>query len=227
MNIRILLVDDHHLFLAGLVALLESEPELNVIGQAQDGRKALRMARELRPDVVVMDVQMPGLNGIDATRQIAAELSGVKVLCLSMYGAARFVEAALEAGASGYILKDSALEDLVRAIVAVTAGGTYLSPGVAGTVIDVLKGHRPLANASAFTALTEREREVLQLLAEGCPTKRIASRLHISPKTVYTHREQIMDKLDIHSVAGLTKYAILEGLTSNEPENLQDEMSRG
>lgn len=221
MRTRILLADDHELFLSGLLALLERESDMEVIAEAKDGREACRKAEELSPDLVLMDISMPGLNGIEATRRIAGD-SAVKVLCLSMHSESRFVEAALESGACGYLLKDSEPQELVRAIRVVMMGRTYISPAVAGTLIDALKGQRPLAGSSAFTLLTEREREVLQLLAEGHPTREIAAQLYMSPKTVATHREHVMEKLRIHSIAGLTKYAILEGLTSSDPHSTVD-----
>lgn len=215
---RILVADDHELFAEGLLTLLTKEPDLDVIAVAKDGRAACATARQLAPDLVIMDISMPGLNGIEATRRITSQLDRVKVLCLSMHAETRFVEAALKAGAAGYLLKDSALEELVRAIRVVMAGRTYLSPEVTDAVVDALKGDRPLASTTAFDVLTEREREVLQLLAEGRTTRGIASQLHMSPKTVATHREHIMAKLRICSIAGLTKYAIREGLTPTEPE---------
>jgi len=215
---RIVVADDHELFLAGLVALLEKEPDLEIVAKAKDGREALRAAREREPDLVITDLEMPGLNGIEATRRITSELPRVKVLCVSMYAESHFVEAAFEAGALGYLLKDCALDELVRAIHVVTAGRTYISPSVAGTVVDVLRENRPRVDSSAFAVLTDREREVLQLLAEGRTTREIASELYMSPKTVATHREHLMAKLRIRSIAGLTKYAILHGLTSSQPD---------
>ncbi len=213
---RIVLADDHELVRSGLRALLEKQGDLEVVGEVADGREAVRSARELEPELVVMDVEMPGLNGIEATRQIAAEVDGVRVLCLSMHSSRRFVEAAFEAGAAGYLLKDSATDELVRAIRTVLSGRTYVSPAVSDAAIGPLRRRGSPVGASAFTRLTGREREVLQLLAEGCSTEQIATRLHLSPKTVYYHREQVMEKLGIRSVAGLTRYAIEEGLTSVE-----------
>ena len=215
MKTRILLADDHELFTEGLRSLLNAQPDMEVIGEARDGRAAVEQAAAMTPDVVVMDLSMPGLNGIEATRRITADCPGVKVLCLSMHDESRFVEGALDAGASGYLLKDCALEELGRAIHTVIADQVYLSPGIAGTVVEAYKnGASKRADSSVFSLLTEREREVLQLLAEGLPTREIAERLHVSAKTIGTHREHLMAKLDIHSVAGLTKYAIRENLTS-------------
>ncbi len=218
MTLRILLADDHRLFADGLRGLLLQERGLEVVATAKDGREAVRLARQLRPDLVIMDLSMPGMSGIEATRQITSELAGIKVLCLSMHTETHFVEAALEAGARGYLLKDSALEELAEAVRTVSAGRSYLSPAVAGSVLEALRDHRPLAGKSAHELLTPREREVLQLVAEGRSTKEIAAELHVSTKTVLTHREHLMDKLRIRSVAGLTKYAVLEGLTSSGPE---------
>lgn len=221
MNQRILLADDHELFLKGLLALLESQPDLEVVGEAKNGREAFSKARELKPDLVILDISMPGLNGIEATRQITENL-GLKTLCLSMYTENRFVTAALEAGASGYLVKDCELAELLRAIRSVLAGQTYLSPAVAGAVVDVFRNKETSEPPTAKPMLTDREREVLQLLAEGCSSREIADQLCISPKTVHTHRKHLQEKLHIKSVAGLTKYAIREGLTSDEPEHTLD-----
>ncbi|MCP3902028.1 MAG: response regulator transcription factor [Planctomycetes bacterium] len=211
---RILLVDDHEIFTDGLRALLSAEPDLEIIGRITNGRDAVREAVESAPDIVVMDISMPDMNGIDATREITARRPEVKVLCLSMHAEGQFVHAALDAGASGYLLKECAVAEVVRAIRAVAASQVYLSPAIAATVVDAMKSGRSDARGSAFEILTDRERAVLQLIAEGHSTRDIAERLHLSVKTIGTHREHIMTKLDIHSVAGLTKYAIREGLTS-------------
>lgn len=217
MSIRIVVADDHQLFLEGLRALLSKEAEIEVVSEASNGREALSEARRQRPDVVVMDLSMPGLNGIEATRRISRSLPGVRVICLSMHTEPRFVEAALEAGASGYLPKDCAADEMTAAIRAVSSGKTYLSPSVAGVVVDVLRNRDAPEEENAFGVLTDREREVLQLLAEGQSTKELAAHLSLSVKTVGTHREHIMRKLGIRSIAGLTKYAIREGLTSPEP----------
>ena len=216
MSIGILLADDHQLFLDGLHALLAQQPGMEVVAEARDGQEAVRAALKHRPDVVVMDISMPGMNGIEATRQITKRLPEVKVLSLSMHADKRFVLAVLEAGASGYLLKESALEELVRAIRAVEAGQTYLSPAIAGFVVEAYKAAHPKTASSMFSLLTAREREVLQLIAEGRSTKEIAELLCVSVKTVSTHREHLMKKLNLYSIAGLTKYAIREGLTSTE-----------
>jgi len=218
---RVLIVDDHELFLSGLIALLENQPGLEVVGHAKDGRQAMRKARELKPDLVILDVSMPGLNGIEATRRITKEL-GMKALCLSMYAETRIVTAALEAGAQGYLTKDCELEELLRAIRTVMGGQTYLCPAVAGAMVNVLRNKQPLARPSADSVLTDREREVLQLVAEGYSTQEIAEKLCMSPKTVHTHRKHLQEKLHIRSVAGLTKYAVREGLASSEPDYVSD-----
>jgi len=216
MAIRILLADDHKIVRDGLRSLLQAEADLEVVGEAANGREAVRLAQELSPDVVVMDVGMPDLNGIEATRYIAGGPSGAKVIALSMHSDRRFVEGMLAAGATGYLLKDSAFEELARAIRAVAAGRTYLCPSVAGVVVQALVRASHAAQPARSPVLTPREREVLQLLAEGKSTKQIAGTLGVSVKTVETHRSRIMDKLDVHSVPELTKYAIREGLTSLE-----------
>ena len=216
MPVRIILADDHNIVRQGLRSLIEKELGMDVVGEADNGRRTVQLARELHPDLIIMDVSMPDLNGIEATRQITAELPEIKVLALSMHSDKRFVAGILKAGASGYLLKDCAFDEMAGAIRAVFSGGTYLSPGVAGAVIQDYVRRLHESEYSTTTLLTPREREVLQLLAEGNGTREIALRLHVSVKTVETHRRQVMEKLDIHSVAALTKYAIREGLTSLE-----------
>jgi DNA-binding NarL/FixJ family response regulator len=214
MAIKILIADDHQILRQGLRTLLEKEPDLEVVAEADNGRSTVRLARETQPEVIIMDVAMPDLNGIEATRQIISEMPKVKVIALSMYADRRFVANMLKAGASGYLLKDCASEELVRAIRVVMAHKTFLSPGVADIVVkDYVQA--PLGSeVSAFSVLSNREREVLQLMAEGRSTNQIAECLHVSVKTVETHRQQMMQKLKMHSVAELTKYAIREGLTT-------------
>ena len=214
MKMLILLADDHKLVCEGLRSLLDREPDMEVVGQAHDGRSAVRLAGELAPHVVVLDVAMPDLNGIDAARQIVKNTPGTKVLALSMHSDRRYVSEMLLAGASGYLLKDCALEELARAIRAVCGGERYLSPRIASTVVDEYVRRVSADRPAVMSVLSNREREVLQLLAEGKSTKLIARKLHISTKTVETHRRQVMNKLDLHSVAELTKFAIREGLTS-------------
>lgn len=216
--VRVLLADDHKIVRDGLRALLESQSRLTVVGEAEDGRTACEMAASLRPDVVVMDIGMPDLNGMDATRRIVAELPNVKVVALSMHADRRFVAEMLRAGASGYLVKDAAFEELTGAIEAVTQGRVYLGQGIAGVVVQdyVRRLGGNDEDVSPVGKLSPREREVLQLAAEGNSTKEIASRLGLSVKTVETHRRQVMDKLGIYNLAGLIKFAIREGLTSLE-----------
>jgi DNA-binding NarL/FixJ family response regulator len=216
MGIRIIIADDHKILLQGLKTLIEQEPDMEVVGEAEDGLRAVTMVRELIPHVVVMDIKMPELNGIDATQQILSEVSDVKVIALSMYADRRFVASILKAGACGYLLKDCAFEELARAIRLAMSNKTYLSPGVAEIVVKDYATLNSGPSVSVFSALTVREREVLQLVAEGKRTSQIAEILRISIKTVETHRQQVMQKLDTKSVAELTKYAIREGLTTLE-----------
>lgn len=211
---RVLLADDHKIVRDGLHSLLEENPDIQVVGEAEDGREAVQLVRKLTPDVVIMDIAMPDLNGIEATRQVAAEHPHVKIIALSMHSDKRFVSEMLKAGASAYLLKDSAFEELITAIQTVQENKIYISPGIAGAVVETLKLRPGKPESSVFSLLTDREREVLQLIAEGKNTKEIASFLHLSIKTVETHRLNIMTKLDMHSIADLTKYAIREGLTS-------------
>ena len=214
--IRIILADDHQIVRQGLRILLEAETDMKVVAEADNGRKVLKQAQELLPDVIIMDLSMPELNGIEATRQILSGASGIKVIALSMHSDSLFVLNMIKSGASGYLLKDCALEELVKAIRAVVADKTYLSPGVSDIVIrDFVTGWQT-TNSSAFSVLSPREREVLQLMAEGRTTNQIADGLCVSVKTVEAHRKQVMTKLGIHSVAELTKYAIRQGLTSLE-----------
>jgi DNA-binding NarL/FixJ family response regulator len=213
MTQTILIADDHRLLREGLRALLERDG-FQVVAEADDGRSAVRLAKQLQPDIVITDIAMPDMNGIEATRQVRAEAPRSKVLALSMHTESGFVLGMLEAGASGYLLKDAAFEELSVAIKAVLKGQIYLSPAITGVVVGQSLG-RPGSKARSQRAkLSKREQEVLQLIAEGKSTKEIAATLHVSVKTVETHRKQIMDKLEIHSVAGLTKYAVREGLTS-------------
>jgi DNA-binding NarL/FixJ family response regulator len=217
MSIRIVLADDHKIMREGLKALLEKQQGVEVIAEAETGLEAVRVAQKLKPDIIIMDIGMPGLNGIEATRQIVAEVPGVKIIALSMHSAKRFVIEMLKVGASGYLLKDSASEELMSCIRAVAANQPYLSPKITDVVLKDYLSTLSKAEPSAFSVLTAREREVLQLIAEGKSTKQIAFALHVSVKTVETHRQQMMEKLNLRSIAELTKYAIREGLTSLEP----------
>jgi two-component system NarL family response regulator len=214
MSIRILLADDHQIMRDGLRAILAAEPGFQIVGEAENGRDAAAIARTLVPDVVIMDIGMPDLNGVEATRQIKADNPVVKVIALSMYADRGYVLGILEAGASGYVLKTGAYDELQRAVKAVIQGKTYLSPDVTQMVVDAQVRGPSQDDASPQTRLGPREREIVQLLAEGHTSPEIARRMHISTRTVETHRRNIMKKLDLHTVAELTKYAIREGLTS-------------
>jgi two-component system response regulator NreC len=216
MTIRILLVDDHKITRDGLRAMFEKLPNTEVVGEAESGREAVKLTRELKPDVIIMDISMPDLNGIDATQQILAESPKIKVIALSMYSDRRYVIGMLKAGVSGYLLKSCAFDELANAVNAVVKNQSYISPQIADTVMQDYTRNRTIDDTSTVSALTPREREVLQLIAEGLTSTKIASRLFVSEKTVSTHRRQIMEKLNIYSVAELTKYALREGLTSLE-----------
>ncbi len=213
MKIKVLLADDHKIFRDGLRTLIEKEG-MEVVGEAENGRKAIKLAEKLLPNVIVMDVSMPDMNGIEATRKIKAGMPDVKVIALSMHSDRRFVLGMLEAGASGYLLKDCAFGELATAINQVSTGNTYLSPQIADVVV---KGYLNKANDSSTiggAVLTSREREILQLIAEGLTAKEIAVHVFLSIKTIETHRRNIMQKLNMKSTADLTKYAIREGLVS-------------
>ncbi|MDY6918534.1 MAG: response regulator transcription factor [Chloroflexota bacterium] len=214
MSIRVVVADDHTIVRQGLRSLLEDEPDIKVVGEADDGRSAVDVVQELKPDVVVMDLAMPGMNGVEATRQIRTSQPSVKVIALSMYSDEGFVHGVLDAGAAGYLLKDCAVEELANAVRLAMEGGTYLSPGVARTVVDGYVRQLKQEEGSKLSLLSQREREVLQLIAEGASAKEIAFTLGSSVKTVETQRRRIMEKLDVHNVAALVKLAIREGLTT-------------
>lgn len=214
--IRVLLVDDHELMRQGLRSILERERDVEVVGEAESGRAALELARSLEPDVVVMDVAMKDSNGIEATRQLRSALPRLKVIALSSHSDSRYVNAMLDAGACGYVLKANAFDDLRRALVAAQQGKSYLCPDVTESVVGASLHKRELHRAPSHASLSPREKEVLQLLAEGLSSPEIGQRLFVATSTVETHRRNVMHKLRIHSVADLTKYAIREGLTSLE-----------
>jgi two-component system NarL family response regulator len=215
MPTRVLLVDDHQMVREGLRAILEQDEAFTVVGEASGGREAVRLAEALHPDVVVMDVAMNDLNGIEATRQIQAIAPDTAVVALSSHSDRRYVMAILAAGASGYVLKANAYEQLARGVNAAARGLKYLSPDVTSEIIEAAFREENL-DGSVYDVLGPREREVLQLLAEGLTSIQIAERLGVSPSTAETHRRNIMRKLDVHNVADLTKYAVREGLTTLE-----------
>jgi DNA-binding NarL/FixJ family response regulator len=217
MSTKVLIADDHKIVREGLRALIEKHETMEVVAEAENGLEAVRLVRKLQPDVVIMDLGMPEMNGIEATREVTAHNPKIKVIALSMHSDKRFVLQMIKAGASGYLLKDSAFEELITAIKTVVSNKSYLSPKITDVVIKDYLQTLSKGDMSAFSVLTVREREVLQLLAEGRSTKEIAGSLNVSVKTVESHRQQVMEKLNIHSVAELTKYAIREGLTSLEP----------
>jgi len=214
--IRVLLVDDHELMREGLRAILERESDVEVVGEAASGRAAMELARTLEPDVVVMDVAMKDSNGIEATRQLRSALPKLKVIALSSHSNSRYVNAMLDAGACGYVLKANAYDDLRRALAAAQQGKSYLCPDVTESVVGAALRKPELGSDPSQSSLSPREKEVLQLLAEGLRSPEIGRRLYIATTTVETHRRNVMRKLRIHSVADLTKYAIREGLTSLE-----------
>jgi two-component system response regulator NreC len=215
MSVRILLVDDHRIVCEGLEMLIAEQRDMEVVGVASDGREAVRIAREVSPDVVVMDVAMPNLNGVEATRQLIEESPRLRVIALSMHGDKRYVRGMLSAGASGYLLKDCAGEELAQAIRTVVGNQVYLSPAIAGVVVgEFARQDAEVSDERPHSRLSPRELEVLQLLAEGHSSREIATILHLSVKTIETHRRQVMDKLQLDSIADLTKYAIREGITS-------------
>jgi two-component system, NarL family, response regulator NreC len=214
--IQILLADDHQIIRDGLRALLEKEPGMKVIAEATNSHSAIELAEKLRPDIAIMDLTMPDLNGIEAARRICASDKKTRVMILSMHSDRRFIAEALKAGSSAYLLKDCAFEELIVAIRMVMKDQIYLSPQIAKVVLkDYMKGLQ-FENLSVFNLLSGRERQVLQMIAEGKTSKEIAADLKISLKTVETFRRRIMEKLDLDNLADLVKYAIREGLTSLE-----------
>ncbi|MDY6952243.1 MAG: response regulator transcription factor [Thermodesulfobacteriota bacterium] len=214
MSIRALLADDHRIMREGLRSLIDREKDMEVVAEADNGRRAVELALERRPDLVIMDISMRGLNGIDATCQITATGHNIKVLALSMHGDEQFVAEMLAAGASGYLLKDCAFDELVHAIRAVAANQSYLSPSISGILVQDYVSRLSGGDLSEASSLEAGEREVLQLLAEGKTSREIAACLRMSVRTVEARRRQIMTKLNLHNIAGLTKYAVRKGLTS-------------
>ncbi len=215
MTVRILLVDDHQMMRDGLRAILTSESEFEIVGEAKDGREAVRAAAKLSPDVVVMDVGMPEMNGIEASRRIKKENPETRVIALSTHSDKRYVLNMIGTGAEGYVLKQAASDELIRAVSVVARGEHYLSPQITGVVFEPMRGmQKRLATPPKRELLGAREREVLQLLAEGRTSKEIAAALGLSTKTIETHRRNIGQKLGLRSIAELTKYAVREGVTS-------------
>lgn len=216
MTIRVLLADDHKILRDGLRNLIQAQPDMEVVGEAGNGRDAIRLAVKKTPDVVLMDINMPDLNGMEATSELLAAVPGAKVIALSMYASQRFVAGMLAAGARGFVIKDCAFEELHAAVRAVASGRIYLSPEIAEMVVQdyVSRLRLDREGYQPASVLSAREREVLQLVAEGWAAREIGERLHVSGKTVYSHIRRIMKKLALGSIAELTKYALREGLTS-------------
>lgn len=212
--IRVLLADDHALVLAGIRALVEELGDTEIVAEASNGRDAVALAKQHVPDLVIMDISMKELNGIEATAQIMVEVPSTRVLILSMHTTEDFVRRALKAGASGYLVKDSAPLDLKMAIAAILRGELYLSPRISRHVISGFLRGQTNQDESSIEALTARQREILQMIAEGRSTKEIAFQLNVSVKTVETHRAALMERLDIHDIAGLVLYAVRQGLIS-------------
>ena len=214
-SIRILLADDHQIVRQGLRRILEENPDMEVVGEASDGRQAVQMALETKPQVVVMDVSMPQMNGIEAIRQLSKRLPSAKVLVLSMYSDESYVVQVLEAGATGYLLKDSADTDLMQAVLAVHSGKSFFSPLISRILLDeYVRQLQEKGISDRYELLTEREREILQLIAEGKTSREIAELLNISASTVDTHRAHIMEKLDLHNPYEVVLYAVRKGLIS-------------
>lgn len=214
MSKRILLVDDHRIFLGGMTELLDRTDELKVVATATDADQALRLTAEKQPDIVITDITLPGTDGVKLTKQLTSEFPAVKVVCLTMHADAQLIESAFNAGALAYVLKDCELSELIEATRRALVGETYISASAAEAVADSFRLKASTAEQNNEANLTERERQVLLMLAEGLTTKQIAGSLNLSVKTIGTYRESVMKKLDIHSVAGLTKYAIRRGLTT-------------
>ncbi len=211
-RIKIMIADDHTIVRQGMRKLLETYPELQVIGESQDGDETVELAKQLLPEIIIMDISMPGLNGLEATRQLKKRLPQIKILILTMHAEKEYIFKILQSGASGYLLKGSAIEELITAIHAVDRGESYLSPPISKSIIEEYVGGGPNTRSTTQSQpLTTREREVLQLIAEGHTSKSIATYLSLSSKTIETHRSHIMQKLNIHNAAGLIRYAIQKG----------------
>ncbi|WP_185823836.1 response regulator transcription factor [Xanthomonas sp. SI] len=212
MNTRIVIAADRSIVLEGMVALLNNTPDIDVVGHAADGLECVQLVTRRQPDIVLMDVMLPGLNGIEATRRLLQRSPQSKAICIAASDAAANVRVVIDAGAKGYLARNSTFHELLRAIQQVSNDQLYISPGLSQSLVSEYR--RPQGDAvSAYTLLTSREREIVQLLSEGLSTKEIAARLHISVKTIGTHREHIMLKLGMHGIAQLTRYAIREGLS--------------
>ncbi len=214
MAVRVILVDDHEIMREGMCALLRKCEDIEVVGQAANGRAAVELVEQLDPDVVIMDIGMPNLNGIEATRQMKTQRPALKIMALSTHSDGTIVAKMIKAGASGYMLKESAFSELKEGIVTMLQGQVFLCRQISKVVFSDYINMLTNPKAVESDGLSSREREVLQLVAEGHTTKEIAKILHLSPKTVDSHREHIMEKLGIRNVAGLTKYAMREGLTT-------------
>ena len=215
-TVRIILADDHQILREGLRGILMKHSDMEIVAEADNGMTTVDMAKQLSPDVVIMDITMPDLNGIEATRQILRDAPGVRVIALSMHSDRHFIERMLQSGASGYLLKHCASRELITAIRTVQAGKLYLSKTITDLTLEEVQELKNASSASHSSSLTAKEREVLQMVAEGCSTKLIAGRLHVTENTIEKHRQHIMDKLGLHTIADLTKYAIREGMTSLE-----------
>lgn len=215
MTLRIVLADDHRLVREGLAALLERETGFEIVGLAGDGATAVRLVRQLEPDILVVDMVMTGLSGVEAVRRVRAKHEHVRAVCMSTQGDRRSIVAAIDAGASAYMLKDSSCEELVQAVRNASTGNFHISPPLTALLVEEIRARQcPLATSASRHALTLREREILQLFAEDLRTQDIAERLHLSAKTVGTHRENITRKLGVRGIAGLTRYAVQEGISA-------------